>query len=97
MNEKSNFLKYTVIISITWLLIGLTIGWTRRGSYNEKELRESVKEEFVKSVTWAIQNDLLIVNSNKLSELESNKHTELPIPNFGVNSNIPMPLPLENQ
>jgi hypothetical protein len=65
-NRKS-FWGTIFVISIMWLIIGLGIGYMKGRS----DTRELAKEKFVNAISWALSEELLVVNSNKLSELKA--------------------------
>ena len=74
MNEIEHIVTFLIVVAVVYSLffggIGFAIGYHARGSYNQKELKEVAKQEFTKAVAWAINEEVLIVNSNKLYKIE---------------------------
>jgi len=69
MNAKLRLAILVVSVSIIWLFNGFIMGWIQRGRHNKEALREATREEFIRSITWAIESGLITVNSNKMSEI----------------------------
>lgn len=70
MSDKSKLWIILIIISIMWVIIGGSIGYMKGSATANEKAREIAKEKFVDAISWAINENLLIVNSNKVEELE---------------------------
>lgn len=88
MKQAFSYWVMITTLSLMWLLIGFGIGWTKRGTFNDKELKIAAKEEFTKALSWAVNNNLVTINSNEVSKLEANAANNMieaeDAPDFGV-------------
>lgn len=87
MKINNPVIRELVVTAIQYAIISsmcIWIGYSMRGSYNQKELKQASREEFTRAIGWAISENILIVNTNalqKFSDILDSKMDESDIAN----------------
>jgi uncharacterized membrane protein len=68
MNTKQLIIA-SILIGMSWV-VWYNLGFRMGAKSSELEMRDLAKTEFIHAITWAVDQGLLIVNTNNVSELK---------------------------